>query len=163
MTVSSHDAQKPAEESGSLSRVSHAYGSMKERDISAPLAEAPSLHRGSPARPAGGRLDQDLAHMLWRKTSKPINPLKQSVSALPQQSKVSDNSNMQHHVAEGSPTTTEAGASPHLTEAEIYIEETASNQQAAADGTFEDDDDVALDLRLPEEMLVEQANEWAGR
>ncbi|DBA84760.1 hypothetical protein WJX77_002067 [Trebouxia sp. C0004] len=123
--------------------------------------------------PAGGRLDQDLARMLWRQTQKPINLMKDSVSKVSLQSIQPDTGRMQQSEAVTSLLNGEnqlAGVGEHCTVADdslpanesmSYLQGTCSEQQPAPDAVSGSAD--AADLRLPDEVLTEQANDWAGR
>ena len=123
--------------------------------------------------PAGGRLDQDIARMLWRKTQKPINLIKDSVSKVSQQSIQPDTGTMQQVEAvanqlSGENQLAEAGENGPVADDGLpgnegmnYLQETCSEQQPAPDAVSGSAD--AADLRLPDEMLAEQATEWAGR
>ncbi len=169
-----HDVQSKLSSSdadASAARVSDALATLAE--------ELPGLRQsGSASQPAvfvTGRLDQDIAHMLWRKTQKPINLLKQSISSYPQQSEEADSSGEQWSV--GQDQMPEAGdhmlavqgstlgleGSLHGAEGNSYIAETAAEQPAATDSVSRTGANGTSDLRLPDELLVEQANEWAGR
>ena len=123
--------------------------------------------------PAGGRLDQDIARMLWRKTQKPINLIKESVSKVSQQSVQSDTGRMQQveavaNLLSGENQVAESGEKGIVADDGLpgnegmnYLQETCSEQQPALDAVSGSAD--AADLRLPDEVLEEQAAEWAGR
>ena len=123
--------------------------------------------------PAGGRLDQDIARMLWRQTQKPISLIKGSVSKVSQQSIQPDTGSMQRseaasnllsgkkRLAEAGENTVVADDSLPGNEGMNYLQETCSEQQPAPDAVSGNAD--ATDLRLPDEVLAEQATDWAGR
>lgn len=123
--------------------------------------------------PVGGRLDQDIARMLWRKTQKPINLIKDSVSKVSQKSIQSDTGRMQqidavanllsgeNHLAEAGETGAVADDGLPGNEGMNYLQETCSEQRPAPDAVSGNAD--AADLRLPDEVLAEQADDWAGR
>jgi len=114
--------------------------------------------------PAGGRLDQDIARMLWRQTQKPISLIKGSVSKVSQQSIQPDTGSMQRSEAASNLLSGEnrvADDSLPGNEGMNYLQETCSEQQPAPDAVSGNAD--ATDLRLPDEVLAEQATDWAGR
>ncbi len=123
--------------------------------------------------PAGGRLDQDIARMLWRKTQKPINLIKDSVSKVSQQSIQPDTGTMQQteavaNLLSGENQVAESGENGLIADDSLpgnegmnYLQETCSEQQPAPDAVSGSAD--AADLRLPDEVLAEQATEWADR
>ena len=123
--------------------------------------------------PAGGRLDQDIARMVWRQTQKPINLIKDSVSKVSQQSIQPDTGREQqieavanllsggNQLAEAGENGTVADDVLHGHEGMNYLQETCSEQQPAPDAVSGNAD--AADLRLPDEVLAEQASDWAGR
>ncbi len=123
--------------------------------------------------PAGGRLDQDIARMLWRKTQKPINLIKDSVSKVSQQSIQPDTGTMQQieavaNLLSGENQLAAAGENGPVADDGLpgnegmnYLQETCSEQQPAPVVVSGNAD--AADLRLPDEVLAEQATEWAGR
>ncbi len=145
-------------------------------DAASQKAVEATVSRVSRAKPVSGRLDHDIAHMLWCQTQKRMNLLKQSLTRDSRQSHGSNSSSRQLPGAEGNingaggslPTAEgschDAERGLHGTEGEVYIaDEAAAEQQAAAGSASANPADVALDVRLPDEVLVEQANAWAGR
>lgn len=133
--------------------------------------------------PAGGRLDQDIARMLWRKTQKPISLLRDAIPIVSQHTAPPETGSMQLTEAEGNLLESQGrfenvpgveGRLPSTDrhplgfedielghEATTYIEETSSGQQLAPHAASANAD--PSELRLPDEVLVEQANDWAGR
>lgn len=119
-----------------------------------------------------GRLDHDITHMLRFQIQKRVGLAKQSVTGRSQQAVQSHSSKRHSQGAEGHlPESAEgsfSGSEAHAKKAEAGLHGAESNlcvadEVSAAQQAAAQSDDVQLDIRLPDEVLVEQAAQWAGR
>lgn len=119
-----------------------------------------------------GRLDHDITHMLRFQIQKRVGLAKQSVTGRSQQAVQSHSSKRHTQGAEGHlPESAEgslSGSEAHAKKAEAGLHGAESNlcvadEVSAAQQAAAQSDDVQLDIRLPDEVLVEQAQHWAGR